>query len=173
MKYQKNLFNYLFILNLIKYDSFKVENGKWPQRFERSRLTYGPIHRIYESSKPILIIIPSKNRITSSVSSSSVVYNIYQHIALQLAHDWHYYGAGDAIIVSDDHPLVNYEEIDLEDIEPYFRIYLGVDNDNRALNQLLRNENSVDIKLERTSITVGNKKFTSPGSGNTYIYIYI
>ncbi|CAO3644815.1 unnamed protein product [Cunninghamella blakesleeana] len=153
------------ILLVKEEEDWIVENGKWPQRFERSRLTYGPIHRIYESSKPILIIIPSKNRITSSASSTSVVYNIYQHIALQLAHDWQYYGAGDAIIVSDDHPLVNYEEIDLEDTEPYFRLYLGVGDDNRALNQLLKNENSVDIKLERTSITVGSKKFTSPGSG--------
>ncbi|CAO3624683.1 unnamed protein product [Cunninghamella echinulata] len=152
---------------LVKYgDDWMVEKGKWPPRLERSRLTYGPIHRMYESSKPILIIIPSKNRITSSASSASTVYNIYQHIALQLAHDWHNYGTGDMIIVSDDHPLVSYEEIDLDDnTEPYFRIYLGVGDDNHALNQLLKNESSVDVKLEPTTISVGNKKFSSPGSG--------
>lgn len=76
------------------------------------------------------------------------------------------------MIVTDDHPIVAFEEIDLvtmgteENEEPFYRIYLGVGHDNHAMTQLIGLEsNPVDIAIEKSSIQVGSRCFDGPGTG--------
>lgn len=157
------------LLDLIfSSSSGQIETKKWPRRGERGRLSYGPLHRLYESSKPLMIVIPNIHR--HQLPSSA--YATYHHLALQIAHDWYLYGGGDSMIVTDDHPIVAFEEIDLvtmgtEEIEePFYRIYLGVGQDNQAMTQLLGLEsNPVDIAIEKSSIQVGSRRFDGPGTG--------
>ncbi|ORZ23581.1 hypothetical protein BCR42DRAFT_405061 [Absidia repens] len=176
--------NTLFVLDKDS-NKWKIEEKKWPRRGERSRLSYGPIHRLYESCKPLLIVIPSnKHRQPSSTHAT------YHHLALQIAHDWYLYGGGDSMIVPDDHPMVTFEEIDMtvsvtsaaaaaartairdeDDRSPsFFRIYLSVGKENQAITQLLSlEENHVDIELEKSRIQVGSRQFDGPGTGILFL----
>ncbi|CAO3591357.1 unnamed protein product [Absidia cylindrospora] len=172
----------LFVLDKDS-NKWKIEEKKWPRRGERSRLSYGPVHRLYESCKPLVIVIPSnKHRQSSSTHAT------YHHLALQIAHDWYLYGGGDSMIVPDDHPMVTFEEIDMtvsvtsaaatattvrdeDDKSPsFFRIYLGVGKENQAITQLLNlEENHVDIELEKSRIQVGSRHFDGPGTGILFL----
>ncbi|KAI8092831.1 uncharacterized protein BX664DRAFT_328258 [Halteromyces radiatus] len=158
----------LFVLD--NNGKWMIETSKWPKRGERSRLSYGPIHRVYESSKPLMIVIPNQ-------SQSSTIDN-YRHLALQISHDWYLYGGGDSMIVTDDHPLVTFEEIEMESTETmnnrispfFFRIYLDIGNDNQAVSQLLGlNGNNVDIEINHSAIQVGSRYFDRPGSGILFL----
>ncbi|KAI8334605.1 hypothetical protein BC941DRAFT_472538 [Chlamydoabsidia padenii] len=158
------------LFTLDKNGKWKIEDKKWPRRGERSRQSYGPLHRLYESSKPLMIVIPSINR--QQLPSSA--YTTYHHLALQIAHDWYLYGGGDSMIVGDDHPIVAFEEIDLtavtEDESPFYRIYLGVGQDNHAMTQLLGLEsNYVDIEIDKSSIQIGSRRFDDPGTGILFV----
>ncbi|RUS17630.1 hypothetical protein BC937DRAFT_89702 [Endogone sp. FLAS-F59071] len=58
---------------------------------ERHPSTYGPVHQIFESLLPLLIIIPA-----------NAADHTHLHVAQKIAHEWYLYGRGDAEIVKDD-----------------------------------------------------------------------
>ncbi|KAL0084052.1 hypothetical protein F4703DRAFT_1858238 [Phycomyces blakesleeanus] len=128
-----------------------VDQVSWPPSGIRSKATYGPIHRMYESSRPLIIRVPSDVRGSLKM--------IFKHTALQLSHDWYLYGRGNTLIIGDQ------EEVPVtESCELSFQIYLGLPSQNRALRCLLDRVPS-DISLTETSIGVGQRTFDEPGTG--------
>lgn len=121
----------------------------WQRSLERSRMTYGPIHRMYESSGPLIIVIPSDD--------------LYEYAALQISHDWYMYGGGDAMIITDD--------VKRKEDGVYYKLYLGLPHENKQLDQLL-SEKPCGVTFERNSknkavsIKVGNTSYKNPGTGN-------
>ncbi|KAI8642213.1 hypothetical protein BD408DRAFT_416979 [Parasitella parasitica] len=116
---------------------------------ERNASNYGPIHRMYESTKPLAITIPSHSR-------------YYKHVALQIAHDWYLYGRGDSMILYDNQ-TVDY---------PY-QIYLGLVNENMRIESLLSEKCAVEFEKAASVITgikVGDKHYRDPGTGVLFIH---
>ncbi|KAF7725436.1 hypothetical protein EC973_009610 [Apophysomyces ossiformis] len=121
----------------------------------RTRSTYGPIHRMYESSRPLIITVPSM------MDNSA-----FNHAGLQIAHDWYLYGRGDAQIVPDDHPAF---ELSSSPDDIYYRIYLGLPSQNKETDRLL-SFRSGDIVLSKDRIRVGHREFTEPGTGILFLW---
>ncbi|ORX54950.1 alpha/beta-hydrolase [Hesseltinella vesiculosa] len=158
----------LFVLDHQK--QWKVETQRWPKKNQRSRQTYGPIHRLYESSKALVLVVPSK-------PSTAARGQLYEHLALQLAHDWHLYGHGDALIVTDDHPLITYEQVDLnaenwkpddDEDDPAWHVFLGIGKDNQAMMQTV-SASAVNIQLGRHSVAIASNHFEDPGTGTLFM----
>ncbi|CAO0800828.1 unnamed protein product [Mucor circinelloides] len=118
---------------------------------ERSAANYGPIHRMYESTKPLVVIIPS---CTSH----------YKHIALQIAHDWYLYGRGDSMILCDTQAIAS------AILDYPYHIYLGLVNENKRIESILADKPTAHIDFEKTAtmitgIKVGDKVYRDPGTG--------
>ncbi|KAI9027606.1 hypothetical protein CLU79DRAFT_832973 [Phycomyces nitens] len=127
-----------------------VDRASWPPSGIRSKTTYGPIHRMYEASRPLIVRVPSA---VGSLKAS------FEHAALQLSHDWYLYGRGNALIIGDQEEVPAMEGCDLS-----VQIYLGLPSQNRALRCLLDRVPN-DIILTETSIGVGQRTFDEPGTG--------
>lgn len=117
---------------------------------ERNSLNYGPIHRMYESTHALVIVIPSNK-------------DYYEHIALQIAHDWYLYGRGDSIIITTD------EEKSTITTNGGYRIYLGLPTDNKLIESIV-SDKPCGIEFEKsctsvTGIKVGDKLYDEPGTG--------
>ncbi|KAI8071088.1 hypothetical protein BC940DRAFT_295251 [Gongronella butleri] len=160
--------NALFVMD--QQQQWRIETQKWPKKGWRARQMYGPIHRLWESRKPLLLVTPSK-------PSSAAHAQVYEHLALQLAHDWHLYGHGDAMVVTDDHPLVTFEEVDLSSSgtsgmdahEPCsWRVYFGIGTDNNAMAQILATA-PIRIQAGKHSLTVGTNQYYDPGTGAMFL----
>lgn len=118
---------------------------------ERNASNYGPVHRMYESTKPLVIIIPSS------------IDHYYKHVALQIAHDWYLYGRGDSMILYDSQVSSNVVDY------PY-QIYLGLIDENKRIESILSEKpcNSIDFEKSASAITgvkVGDKLYKDPGTG--------
>ncbi|KAI8094838.1 Alpha/Beta hydrolase protein [Gilbertella persicaria] len=131
---------FCFALDIKNSKRWKLDNVKIG---ERNIAHYGPIHRMYESCHPLVIVIPN--------------HEVYRHAALQIAHDWLLYGRGDTMILYDDqHPPAS-----------QYTLYLGLPNENKAMSRVL--ESPFDISLQvnngTTRIQVGDHTYDSPGTG--------
>ncbi|KAI8992141.1 hypothetical protein BDF20DRAFT_832121 [Mycotypha africana] len=120
---------------------------------ERNKNPYGPVHRMYESKMALIIVIPQKD--------------MYEHAALQIAHDWYLYGRGDAIIVYDNDDAT-FDKIKHDSV--HYCIYLGLINENKKMKELISKSTicNIDIKenMDSTiSIRVSNRKFNEAGTG--------
>jgi hypothetical protein len=140
--YTNTVLNLLSLISLKKLDDLKP--------IERTASSYGPIHRMYESTRPLMIVVPQKKS--------------YDHVALQIAHDWYLYGGGDATIVYDNDNDTTQGRKARE-----YRVYLGLANENKRIDQIMANR-SCGIEFERnassiTAIKVGDKVYRSPGTG--------
>jgi hypothetical protein len=116
---------------------------------ERTASNYGPIHRMYESPKPLIVVVPQ----TKS----------YDHAALQITHDWYLYGGGDAMIVYDD------DDDAMRGQKGVYRLYLGLATENKRIDQIISNR-PCGIEFEKSASTVvairvGDKLYRSPGTG--------
>ncbi|KAK4520458.1 uncharacterized protein ATC70_007970 [Mucor velutinosus] len=124
---------------------------------ERNAASYGPIHRMYESTKPLVVIIPSCS-------------SHYKHVALQITHDWYLYGRGDSMILYDTQAIASNMILD----HPY-HIYLGLVNENKRLESLLADK-PMHIGFEKTTastimgIKVGDKAYRDPGTGILFMH---
>lgn len=135
---------YLYGNNVTLLTLLKLEQVK---SIERNTSTYGPIHRMYESKGALTIIIPG-NR------------DHYQHVALQIAHDWYLYGRGDSCILYDSDIACNKNT-------GGYKIYLGLPSENKLIDQII-SDKPCGIEFEKSTITgikVGDKLYKDPGTG--------
>ncbi|GAN06545.1 transmembrane protein [Mucor ambiguus] len=125
---------------------------------ERNAANYGPIHRMYESTKPLVVIIPSCS-------------SYYKHVALQITHDWYLYGRGDSMILYDTQAISSNMILDY----PY-HIYLGLVCENRRIESILADKPNTHIGFEKaaastiTGIKVGDKVYRGPGTGILFMH---
>ncbi|CEP12002.1 hypothetical protein [Parasitella parasitica] len=118
---------------------------------ERNSSNYGPIHRMYESTRPLVITIPTHSNY------------YYKHVALQIAHDWYLYGRGDSMILYDNQTVDNY---------PY-QIFLGLVNENKRIESILAEKSGVEFEKAAGAIAgikVGDKLYKDPGTGVLFIH---
>ncbi|CAO3653058.1 unnamed protein product [Mucor hiemalis] len=119
---------------------------------ERCSSNYGPIHRMYESKTALTIIIPPNK-------------DYYEHIALQIAHDWYLYGRGDTVIVK-----TNDKSLNFGGGGGGYKIYLGLPTDNKLIDQVIADK-PCGIEFEKASglnvidIKVGDKLYKEAGTG--------
>lgn len=126
---------------------------------ERNVSNYGPLHRMYESRTALALIIPRKKE-------------YYEHVALQIAHDWYLYGRGDSIILYDDDPLATTAcSAPTNCSSCYYKIYLGVISENKLMDKIV-SEKPCGIELDAaTGIKVGGENhYKDPGTGKFLIY---
>ncbi|KAL9541721.1 hypothetical protein MBANPS3_008961 [Mucor bainieri] len=126
---------------------------------ERNAANYGPIHRMYESTKPLVVIIPSCS-------------SHYKHVALQITHDWYLYGRGDSMILYDTQAISSNIMLDY----PY-HIYLGLVNENKRMESILADRPNTHIGFEKaaaasaiTGIKVGETVYKNPGTGILFMH---
>lgn len=103
---------------------------------------HGPLHRIYESHGPLVIVCPSED-------------DYYYHKALQIAHDWNLYGNGDAQII---------KAAELEDLPNANLVFLGGPEENEMTSKFLRDSLS-DISMTKHDLRVGGHIYSTRGSG--------
>ncbi|KAG0171994.1 hypothetical protein DFQ30_011370 [Apophysomyces sp. BC1015] len=134
-----------------------ADNSHWRSTsMERTRLLYGPIHRMYESTEPLVIVMPSIPKKEDD----------FRHAALQISHDWYLYGRGDTAIFKDtDKEYLR----KLSHNGIYYRVYLGLPSENQALSRLMSSKPG-DIVLSDNCINVGTRKFTQPGTGILFLW---
>jgi hypothetical protein len=100
---------------------------------------------MYESKYALVIIIPPN-------------ISYYEHIALQIAHDWYLYGRGDSVIMTTD------EEQDKHD---GYKIYLGLKSDHKLIESTLSGIEFVETSFNKVvGIKVGDQLYDEPGTGN-------
>jgi hypothetical protein len=142
------------ILDLLTFILILITKLEQIKSSERSTSSYGPIHRMYESKTALIIVIPRNN--------SKKEY--YEHVALQISHDWYLYGRGDSIILYDDDPAA----VTAASTGSY-KIYLGLVSENKLMDQII-SEKPCGIELgTATGIKVGDKSFKDPGTGKVTI----
>ncbi|KAG2176323.1 hypothetical protein INT43_005557, partial [Umbelopsis isabellina] len=103
---------------------------------------HGPLHRIYESRGPLVIVCPRGN-------------DYYYHKALQIAHDWNLYGNGDAQIIM---------PAELGDLPNANIVFLGGPEENELTSMFLRDSLS-DISITKQELRVGGHIYSTRGSG--------
>lgn len=127
---------------------------------ERCSSNYGPIHRMYESKTALTIIIPPNK-------------DYYEHIALQIAHDWYLYGRGDTVIVK-----TNDKSLNSGSGGGGYKIYLGLPTDNKFIDQVIADK-PCGIEFEKASglnvigIKVGDKLYKEAGTGQCQLDIVV
>lgn len=110
---------------------------------------------MYESKTALTIILPPNN-------------DYYEHIALQIAHDWYLYGRGDSVIVKSNDKSLNGGSSIVGG--GGYKIYLGLPADNKLIDQIIADK-PCGIEFEKASsqnvigIKVGDKLYKEAGTG--------
>ncbi|KAI8367496.1 uncharacterized protein BYT42DRAFT_586475 [Radiomyces spectabilis] len=151
----------LFVRNKITGEWRNIPDREtWPVPNERSRWLYGSLHRMYDGTHPLRVVLPTMLDSTDEKAQ-------FQHAALQIAHDWFLYGVGDSEIV-EDHAVLERTELSRNDF--VVTVYLGRPKQNQALTRLTsKRTNEIGFGEDPPSIQIDDQRYSAKGTGVLFL----